>query len=123
MNPDPYSGDQETGPIPVTKAGNVASEHKFVVTEEFSPFQPYRALIAERLKITGRGSWPMGDFLSGPLWLPFQEPAILLHGGAVTWTGPDDSREDPEENLKLAKIWDARGLLALFHECPFPQFP
>lgn len=65
----------------------------------------------------------MGDFIRGPLWLPFQEPAILRHGFPVTWPGPDVSRESRQENLKLAKIWDARGLLALFHENPAQQFP
>jgi len=28
--------------------------------------------------------------------------------------GPDFSRESYDENLKLAKLWDAKGLLALF---------
>lgn len=34
--------------------------------------------------------------------------------------GPDFSRESYDENLKLAKLWDAKGLLALFsdkHPC------
>ena len=79
---------------------------------------PYKSLDAKRLKLVGTGAWPMADFLSGPLWLPFQEPRFLLHG-------PDDDHcvwpalhaENREENLELAKIWDARGLLRL-HKFP-----
>lgn len=32
--------------------------------------------------------------------------------------GPNFARGSRSENLRLAKIWDARGLLALFHEEP-----
>ena len=118
LNPDPYSGSLENGPLPLEQVGNITEEHKFCVSEEFSSIRPYRGLIASRLKITGGGDWPMADFIQGPLWLPFKEPAILRHDLPVTWPGPDFSREDRDQNLKLAKIWDSRGLLALFHENP-----
>ena len=55
-------------------------------------------------------------YLNDVVWLPFLEPAILLHNEPVTWAGPPLDREDYNENLKLAKIWDSRGLLALFDE-------
>ena len=75
---------------------------------------PYRSLDASRLKIVGTGEWPMADFLSGPLWLPFQEPRFLLHGepdDVSVW--PVFRREERSENLKLAKLWDSKGILKL----------
>ena len=75
---------------------------------------PYRSLDASRLKIVGTGEWPMADFLSGPLWLPFQEPRFLLHGepdDVSVW--PVFRREERSENLKLAKLWDSKGILRL----------
>ena len=75
---------------------------------------PYRSLDASRLKIVGTGEWPMADFLSGPLWLPFQEPRFLLHGepdDVSVW--PVFRQEERSENLKLAKLWDSKGILRL----------
>ena len=84
---------------------------------EFPQLEPYRSLQADRLRLTGTGKWPMADFISGPLWLPFQEPGFLLHGfeideGAV----PSFELESREENLRLLKVWDAAGLLHLEEE-------
>ena len=45
-----------------------------------SPAAPYHSLDASRLKLTGRGNWPLGDFLHDELWLPYFEPRILHHG-------------------------------------------
>ena len=57
----------------------------------------------------------MEDHLHGPFWLPFVEPRFLLHGGECD---PDDvprfDREDREENIRLARLWDSRGLLRTF---------
>ena len=51
-------------------------------------------------------------FLSGPLWLPFQEPRFLLHGEDVDFAaGPCFKQESRDENLKLAKLWDTKGLV------------
>ena len=74
------------------------------------------SLDAGRLNLSGDANWDLARYLEDVLWLPFVEPAILLHHGPVTWAGPPLVREDYSENLKLAKIWDSRGLLALFHE-------
>jgi hypothetical protein len=87
-------------------------------SDAFPELAPYKSLDAKRLKLVGTGAWPMADFLSGPLWLPFQEPRFLLHGlddDHSVW--PALHAEDREENLELAKIWDARGLLRL-HKFP-----
>eukprot|EP00435_Cladocopium_sp_Y103_P068180 s1247_g31.t1 len=89
--------------------------------DEYPELQPYRSLDASRLKIVGEGKWQMEQYLDGPLWLPFQEPAFLHHGLECSDTAiPNFSAECPLECLKLAKVWDARGLLFL---CPSPVVP
>ena len=50
------------------------------IRQEHPVLRPYRSLDASRLRITGTGEWPLEDYLHGPLWLPFVEPAILRHG-------------------------------------------
>ena len=75
---------------------------------------PYRSLDVDRLRLVGEGTWPMESFLNGPLWLPFQEPAFLCHGMSVPAEAvPNFSAEKPAECLKLARLWDVRGLLHL----------
>ena len=94
----------------------VFSEDKQLLPkDEYPELIPYRALDASRLKLIGKGKWPMADHLDGPLWLPFQEPRFLLHGDRddpSVW--PSFASESRDENLKLAKVWDARGLLRLY---------
>ena len=90
---------------------------KLLPVESFPELQPYRSLDAGRLRLVGEGAWPMESYLDGPLWLPFQEPAFLLHGLPVSEDCvPNFAAEDPDECLKLAKLWDSRGLLSLFPE-------
>ena len=83
--------------------------------EKFPELRPYKPLDASRLKIVGSGNWNMENHLHGPFWLPFVEPRFLLHGGECD---PDDvlrfDREDREENIRLAHLWDSRGLLRMF---------
>ena len=98
------------------KVGTIEEEHQFIINEKFSPLQPYRALDASRLKLSGKGQWDMQKYISSVLWLPFQDPGILCHGYPLGTDGPSFARESREENLKLAKLWDSRGLLAMFHE-------
>ena len=106
-----YGGEFHEG---INKQGEIKKENYFKPQSEFSPIEPYRSLNASRLKLTGRGDWPMADYLDDILWLPFVEPKILRHGGPVDWLGPDFSRESTEENLKL-------GLLSLFDSpCDHP---
>eukprot|EP00438_Fugacium_kawagutii_P013361 Skav216467 [mRNA] locus=scaffold1123:2159:6532:+ [translate_table: standard] len=120
FNPDTYAGSAADGPKPVEKVGAIGQDHKFKTTKEFSAINPYRSLNADRLKLSGTGSWPMEKHLDGVLWLPFLEPAILQHPDAVPQEGPSFAREQQEEYEKLLRIWDARGLLALFEE-PHPS--
>ena len=77
-------------------------------------------MAASRLKISGTGLWPLADFLDGILWLPYQEPLVLEHHQDVVWSGPDLKGESKEENLRLLRLWDSQGLLALFNE-PHPS--
>ena len=62
----------------------------------------------------------MADYFESVLWLPYVEPAVLCHHNAVAWPGPTFENESFEENLKLAKLWGSRGLLAFF-EKPHPS--
>ena len=82
---------------------------------------PYRSLDTSRLKLSGQGQWDMSAWLNGPLWLPFQEPAILQHRGPLDPTAvPSFEHEDRAENLRLALLWDRQGLLRLFEGSPPP---
>ena len=96
--------------------GRIQNEHRFQTREKFSPVEPYRSLDASRLKLFGNGQWDMQEYLESCLWLPFQDPGILLRGQDVHADEPNFARESKEENLRLAKLWDSRGLLAIFHE-------
>ena len=94
----------------------IEEHHKFEVKETYSPIDPYRDLQASRLKLSGKGQWDMQEFLTGVLWLPFQDPSILLHGDDSKLDGPSFKRESIDENTRLALIWDCHGLLDL-HPC------
>ena len=111
-----YAGAAEAADDEATVIGSISKQHGFEVLEEFSPIFPYRSLDSNRLKLTGTGQWPMEKHLKDELWLPFVEPAILLHHAPLFWEGPDCSRESHDENLALARLWDSKGLLALFNE-------
>ena len=113
--PDPYSrAEADEFQVSTTKVGEIGAEEKFRTSKTFTPIRPYRKLDAGRLKLSGAANWDLADHLDSVLWLPFQEPLILQHGHDVSWDGPALSHESPEENLKLLKVWDMRGLLALF---------
>ena len=91
--------------------------------EEFPQLVPYRELNSKRLKLSGRGCWPMEKFLSGPLWLPFQEPAFLRHGLSIGAASvPSFEHESSAECFELAKLWDVNGLLALFDKPVEPGY-
>ena len=57
------------------------------VEEEYNKFpqlRPYRSLCVDRLKITGRGVWPLENFLDSVLYLPYMFAA---------WSGRCSSSE------------------------------
>eukprot|EP00435_Cladocopium_sp_Y103_P022128 s659_g5.t1 len=83
--------------------------------------RPYRCLQASCLKLTGKGQWDCVPFLSDLLYMPFLEPKFnefdILPPKNIC---PNVLAEDPDEALRLAKVWDAQGLLRLIPSelCP-----
>ena len=102
---------------PYVRATDPAEFHEdpsLLPLEEFPQLVPYRDLDASRLRITGRGAWPLESYLHDALWLPYVEPAFLRHGLDLDCTAVPCFRfERRDEYLKLAKVWDVRGLLTL----------
>ena len=83
-------------------------------TEKYPQLAAYKSLDVSRLKLFGTGQWPMEDFMDSVLWVPFREPAFLLHGQRVRGAPlPNLSAESRDENLALARVWDAKSLLRL----------
>eukprot|EP00435_Cladocopium_sp_Y103_P003960 s4316_g1.t1 len=114
---DPYQNDVgfSSDVLGKTKPSHPPSS---TPSDNINPLNPYRSLQADRLKLSGNGQWPIQDFLEDELWLPFLEPKVIAlppQRGAV---GPDFRRETKEENLKLAQVWNVRGLLSIFHQAP-----
>ena len=97
-----------------------ASELPVEVVNQFPELKPYRPLDASRLKLKGTGRWPIEDYISGPLWLPYVEPAFLLHHQSTAGLPiPSFEAESREEYLKLARRWEELGLLRLVESPPF----
>ena len=98
---------------------NVGSVPGVPPSADLPQLQPYRSLDVSRLRLHGTGSWQIAPFLEGSLWLPFVEPGILRHGLPLgTDDLPDFEKEDAEEHLKLALLWDTKGLLQLVPPLP-----
>eukprot|EP00438_Fugacium_kawagutii_P001298 Skav226282 [mRNA] locus=scaffold3301:83585:106858:+ [translate_table: standard] len=118
-----FAAKHEVGPMNSYEDGifggpaRIPAAEKYVPNEPFTPFAPYHSLVADRIKITGTGKWDIASFLEDDLWLPYQEPKVLSLDQRPA-VGPSFRRESYDENLKLAKIWDAKGLLAVFDEAP-----
>ena len=97
-SPALHTGYMDDEPVPF------ASKPGLLSAAEFPELLPYRSLDADRLRLIGEGLWNMESFLDGPLWLPFQEPAFLLHGLPISHEDlPNFSAGNPAECLKLAK--------------------
>ncbi|CAE7745584.1 unnamed protein product, partial [Symbiodinium necroappetens] len=80
--------------------------------DAFPGLEPFSSLNVSRLKLSGHGSWNPGPFLSDELFMAFNEPRSLLHGGPP----PEDfvpvwTRESLRETAALASLWDGLGLL------------
>ena len=86
------------------------------------PFEPYSNLNSKRLKLVGSGNWRLEDYLEDELWLPYVEPKVLHHDSPLSGaSGPNLTLEDAQENLSLALIWDAKGLLQLSRSPPHKE--
>ena len=77
----------------------------------FEELEPYRALDAERLKVVGSGHFDASPYLSPELCVAYRYPdALLLDRLPSSHEFPQ--KADPvDEVVKLAKLWDVRGLL------------
>ena len=93
-------------------------------SEKYPQLSPYKQLDVSRLKIVGGGNWPMEQYLQGSIfWLPYQEPAFLWHDFDTSAAKvPNFDAEVLEENLRLARLWDSRGLLRIFDRPLRPGF-
>ena len=90
--------------------------------DEYPELDPYRSLGVSRLKLVGSGRWPMERYLDDVLWLPFQEPRFLAHSYDIDEDNiPNFNAEDRGENVKLVKLWDARGLAQCFSSPLWPE--
>ena len=98
--------------VPLSKFSHDPS---LLPADRYPQLVPHRDLNADRLKLVGEGKWPMEKYLRNNLWLPFQEPAFLNHGLSISGASiPSFRFESSEECLKLAKLWDTRGVLSLY---------
>ncbi len=86
---------------------------------------PYRKLDASRINLSGEANWDPSPYLSDDFLLPFQEPDVLLTDAGFDYDNvPDLSREDPDELLSLALLWDSKNLLSLRADVvPFEMRP
>ena len=76
--------------------------------------EPYRSLNVERLKVSGNGKFDATDFLDDDLVMAYRYPDILQYDLKGQDLGQFLLRRDsPAETVKLAKLWDAHGLLHL----------
>ena len=74
--------------------------------------RPFRPLDAKRIVIHGTGAWDLAPFLEPELAMAYREPSVLAFSGT---NGPHPTfyKEDPEQALRLFKVWDAKSLLLL----------
>ena len=75
---------------------------------------PYRSLDASRIRLSGEANWDPRPYLSDAFLMPYLEPNVLVgHSSFEEGNTPDLDREDPQEILSLAKLWDSKNLLTL----------
>ena len=78
---------------------------------QFMELEPYKALDASRLRVVGSGSWDATDFLSPELCMAYRYPDSLLFARDLQQFEIPQRTDPATEVVKLAKLWDARGLL------------
>ena len=98
----------EAGPYSKTFPG-VAMQASLGLPE----VEPFRALDSSRLKITGDGHWDATSFLDDGLSMAYRYPDVLLLPRLPSKSEYPQFHDPAEEVLKLAKLWDVRGLLHL----------
>ena len=78
--------------------------------------EPYRSLDADRLKLSGSGLWNITEWLPDELCMAYREPSSIFLDRKPPHGEYPLMSDSPEMICKLAKVWDARGLLYLHHE-------
>lgn len=98
----------ESGPYSKSFAG-VSMQPTLGIPE----VEPFRALDSDRLRITGKGSWDATSFLSDGLAMAYRYPDVLLVDRLPSKSEYPSFHDPASEVLRLAKLWDSRGLLFL----------
>ena len=78
--------------------------------------QPYRDLNAQRLKITGRGHLDATDHLDDDLCMAYRVPDLLLTGYSPQPGEYPVVRDQADEIVALARVWDANGMCFLLDQ-------
>ncbi|CAE7356391.1 unnamed protein product, partial [Symbiodinium microadriaticum] len=78
--------------------------------EELSP---YRDLDAERIVLSGTGSWPLAEHLGPDLLMLYLEPRAMRSFVPSVAPGPSFEHECKRQVLSLFIKWDSLGLLGL----------
>eukprot|EP00435_Cladocopium_sp_Y103_P013731 s39_g3.t1 len=78
---------------------------------QFMELEPYKSLDASRLKVVGTGAWDATPFLCPELCMAYRFPDSLLFDRSPLPYEYPQKLDAPSEVVKLARVWDARGLL------------
>lgn len=79
----------------------------------FAELEPYKSLDASRLKVVGEGAFDATPFLGPELALAYRYPDSLLREYIPKPYEYPQVPDPASEVVKLAKLWDVRGLLYL----------
>ena len=91
--------------------------HEVPLRNEVLPeLTPYKPLDSSRLLLFGNGSFDATDFLADDLCMAYRMPQLLRNGYVPVDGEFPKITDSAGEVLKLAKLWDSRGLLFLSDE-------
>ena len=92
-----------------------ASGGEVHLVNDVDELRPYRSLDADRLKLTGTGSWDPCPYLSDLFYMPYVEPRVNQFDiQPPSDVVPDFSNSSAIDTLKLCKLWDRNSLLKIF---------
>ena len=106
---------------PYTRTFPGVSEELQVDNTAMPELEPYRDLDATRLSIHGRGAWNITEFLGDELVMVYRDPRVIQLQRMPT--NCPIIRDQPEEILKLAQLWDTHGLLVAHFDQSFEDRP
>ena len=91
--------------------------HEVPLRNEVLPeLQPYRPLNAYRLRLVGTGSFDATDHLDDGLCVAYRMPQLLRNGYIPRQGEYPKISDTQDEIVRLAKLWDSRGLLFISNE-------